>query len=165
MFESETPIEESLMPDSSPLLATRFIQLAVGSGRSFHNMRGSTRTGASLSRRQVDSWLGRHCASGAEEHAPPLLSWAEAPGAQFWRPREEHLKPLMGIVTAKKGEPGGWVFVDIGMCVAVSASEFDGRCASSAVRSTVANRGRESLLLVGDDVSSVGARCDQEVPR
>lgn len=74
--------------------------LLIGSGFSFHNMKAFFAPETNESRdlnHAFEHWLQDTCCSSAyseEERARRLIHWAEAPGAQFCHPREEHLLPL-----------------------------------------------------------------------
>ncbi|TGD73296.1 dioxygenase [Mangrovimicrobium sediminis] len=73
--------------------------LVIGSGFSFHNMRAfAARTPAALEHnRAFEAWLQETIASPAlteAEREARLRDWAQAPGARFCHPREEHLLPL-----------------------------------------------------------------------
>lgn len=96
--------------------------LIVGSGMSWHNMRGfspafTERSGA------FDQWL-----EGAVIDAPnreaALAHWESAPYGREAHPREEHLLPLMVAAGAAPGEPAVVAFRDTVMDVVVSAVEF-----------------------------------------
>jgi len=80
-------------------LASRNV-LVIGSGFSFHNMEAffapendeSTRLNAAF-----ETWLQEVCTDSElpeSERREQLIHWAEAPGARFCHPREEHLLPL-----------------------------------------------------------------------
>lgn len=72
--------------------------LVVGSGMSFHNMRGfGAKSGEALA---FDEWLQQTCVRDAgqgvgDRRAGDLAKWASAPGGSFSHPREEHLMPLL----------------------------------------------------------------------
>lgn len=74
--------------------------LVIGSGFSFHNMRGFFATETSESRRNNESfeaWLLETCGNtdmGEDERQRRLIQWEKAPAARFCHPREEHLLPL-----------------------------------------------------------------------
>jgi 4,5-DOPA dioxygenase extradiol len=74
--------------------------LIIGSGFSFHNLRvffsQSTNEGRSLNE-YFDQWLTDTCTSpdlSESERTLRLINWANAPGARYCHPREEHLLPL-----------------------------------------------------------------------
>jgi len=74
--------------------------LLVGSGFSYHNMRGffSPETEQSRAANEgFEAWLLDTCANPAlseDERSARLINWASAPGARACHPREEHLMPL-----------------------------------------------------------------------
>jgi len=75
--------------------------LVIGSGLSFHNLRGLADPGFDQPAVAFDDWLYRSlCQGGA-----PLAKWATAPGARLCHPREEHLLPLMVAAGAGNGDP------------------------------------------------------------
>ncbi len=97
--------------------------LIVGSGMSYHDMRGFNRS-ASLPRSQAfDGWLAEKLPQ-AEGRAEALKHWASAPEGRSCHPREEHLLPLMVAAGAAEGEAGQRVFGDEVMGVVVSAYRF-----------------------------------------
>lgn len=83
--------------------------LLVGSGFSFHNMREFFRTGNAESaqlNRAFEAWLQDTCGNpdhSEQERTRRLLHWADAPGARFCHPREEHLLPLHVCQAAAQG--------------------------------------------------------------
>jgi len=74
--------------------------LLIGSGFSFHNMRAFFGADTDESRqlnRAFEQWLAASCCSTdltEPERTQQLVHWADAPGARFCHPREEHLLPL-----------------------------------------------------------------------
>ncbi len=73
--------------------------LVVGSGMSFHNMKGflAPGNGGDAEDVEFDRWLVETCTSenlGPEIREGRLAEWASAPWARFCHPREEHLLPL-----------------------------------------------------------------------
>lgn len=71
----------------------------IGSGLSFHNL-GALLRGKSMPADEdlaFDDWLNEtllESALDAAEQEARLAAWAEAPGARFCHPREDHLLPL-----------------------------------------------------------------------
>lgn len=98
--------------------------LILGSGMSFHNMRGYGDPRFTAPSEDFDSWLSEAVADPAVRDQT-LAAWAEAPGGLQSHPRgqEEHLLPLM--VAAGAGGPGRRDFSDRVMEVALSAFRFD----------------------------------------
>lgn len=92
--------------------------LIVGSGMSWHNMRGFSPAFTERSAR-FDAWLEDAAADPAR-----LARWADAPFGREAHPREEHLIPLMVCAGAAEGEPALTAFRDTVMDVVISAIEF-----------------------------------------
>ncbi|WP_337188762.1 class III extradiol ring-cleavage dioxygenase [Phenylobacterium sp.] len=100
--------------------------LIVGSGMSWHNMRGFS---PAFTRRSADfdRWL-EAAVTDAAARERTLAAWETAPHAREAHPREEHFLPLMVAAGAAPGEPAAVAFRDTVMDVVVSAVEF-GRAA------------------------------------
>jgi len=92
--------------------------LIVGSGMSWHNMRGFSPAYTAASA-EFDAWLGQAVKDPAE-----LARWAQAPNGRLAHPREEHLAPIFVVAGAAQGEPARAVFRDTVMDVVVSAYRF-----------------------------------------
>ena len=77
--------------------------LILGSGLSFHNLRGffSSDPRLEADARAFDTWLG-----DAVTEPERLIHWRDAPGALACHPRAEHLLPLMVVAGAGLGAPG-----------------------------------------------------------
>jgi aromatic ring-opening dioxygenase catalytic subunit (LigB family) len=99
--------------------------LIVGSGMSFHNLRGYLRPETLERARAFDAWLTRAVESPAAERDALLTQWREAPYAAYSHPREEHLIPLMVAAGAGGEAPGTRIFGDEPMGAAISAYRFD----------------------------------------
>lgn len=98
--------------------------LIVGSGMSYHNMRGfMSGTGRSASER-FDAWLADAVEKSSSDRDEALTKWSNAPAARESHPREEHLLPLMVAAGAAEGDLGKRVFKDEVMGVVVSAVQF-----------------------------------------
>ena len=96
--------------------------LIVGSGMSWHNMRGFSPAFTERSA-DFDAWLERAVTDTAGRESA-LAHWDAAPYGREAHPREEHLLPLMVAAGAAPGEPGRVAFRDTVMDVVVSAIEF-----------------------------------------
>lgn len=92
--------------------------LILGSGMSWHNMRGFSPAYTAASA-EFDAWLTQ-----AVEDTAQLARWAEAPNGRLAHPREEHLAPIFVVAGAAEGEPVRTVFRDTVMDVVVSAFQF-----------------------------------------
>jgi len=99
--------------------------LIVGSGMSFHNLRGYFQPQTQERARAFDAWLKHAVESPAAERDVLLTSWREAPFAAYAHPREEHLIPLMVAAGAGGDAPGTRIFADEPMGAAISAYCFD----------------------------------------
>lgn len=96
--------------------------LILGSGMSWHNMRGFSPAFTQASA-QFDAWLAE-AVGDPDRRDAALAGWAEAPQGRQAHPREEHLAPLFVAAGAAGGEPGRIAFRDRVMDVVVSAIEF-----------------------------------------
>jgi len=85
--------------------------LIVGSGQSYHNMRGfmGGRGSPDPAAEAFDAWL-REAMTNDATRDRSLAEWEQAPGARQAQPHEDHLLPLMVAAGAACGEPGRTVF-------------------------------------------------------
>ncbi|MET0287928.1 MAG: class III extradiol ring-cleavage dioxygenase [Polyangiales bacterium] len=95
----------------------------VGSGMSYHNMRGFRGAGRADSE-TFDAWLRAAATASPTERAQLLASWASAPSARACHPREEHLLPLMVIAGAAGQDVGKTSYNDTFANVRLSAFHF-----------------------------------------
>ncbi|MEO8935324.1 MAG: class III extradiol ring-cleavage dioxygenase [Burkholderiaceae bacterium] len=97
----------------------------VGSGMSFHNMRGygNPRYGPVSDR--FDDWLAETVTiADPDARAQALSAWAAHPDGRPSHPREEHLIPLMVVSGSGGNSSGRRVFSDRVMETTVSAFRF-----------------------------------------
>jgi aromatic ring-opening dioxygenase catalytic subunit (LigB family) len=99
--------------------------LIVGSGMSFHNLRGYFQPQTAERAEAFDGWLTQAIASPARERNALLERWRSAPFAAYAHPREEHLMPLMVVSGAGGDAPGQRVFTDEPMGARISAFRFN----------------------------------------
>lgn len=101
--------------------------LIVGSGMSFHNMRGYGDARFGPISDEFDAWLGSVVEAPAEVREAALAKWAEAPSARQSHPEggEEHLLPLMLVAGAANDSNGRRLFSDRVMETTLSAFGFD----------------------------------------
>lgn len=85
--------------------------LLLGSGMSFHNMRGFG-PGGVAGAEAFDAWLVDAVTRPEAEREVRLAAWSTAPHARACHPREEHLLPLMVMAGAGDEGPGTVVFRD-----------------------------------------------------
>lgn len=84
--------------------------LIVGTGMSYHNMRGFG-PGADDPSKRFDTWLtGAVTAPDAQVRNSALTAWEAAPAARASHPREEHLLPLMVAAGAAGNDIGRKIF-------------------------------------------------------
>jgi aromatic ring-opening dioxygenase catalytic subunit (LigB family) len=85
--------------------------LIVGSGQTYHNMRGfmGGNSSADPAAEAFDAWLRDAMIDGATRDRS-LIAWQQAPGARQAQPHEDHLLPLMVAAGAASGEPGQTAF-------------------------------------------------------
>ncbi len=96
--------------------------LIVGSGMSWHNMRGFSPAFTARSE-AFDAWLSRAMAD-PHRRDQAIRHWAQAPFARDAHPREEHLAPLFVAAGAAAGEPGLHAFRDVAMNAVISGYAF-----------------------------------------
>jgi aromatic ring-opening dioxygenase catalytic subunit (LigB family) len=98
--------------------------LIIGSGFSYHNMRGYGPQGKETSA-QFDDWLG-HTVMGCTgvARAATLGAWQSAPSARACHPREEHLLPLMVAAGAAYDDPAKRCYFEADFMGGVTASSF-----------------------------------------
>ena len=96
--------------------------LIVGSGMSWHNMRGFSPAFTAKSE-AFDAWLSQALADPAGR-GEALRHWDRGPYAREAHPREEHLAPLFVAAGAAEGEAGSLAFRDTAMDVVISGYRF-----------------------------------------
>jgi aromatic ring-opening dioxygenase catalytic subunit (LigB family) len=97
----------------------------VGSGMSYHNMRGFMDPRTRDVSARFDDWLASAVAAEQGERDASLVDWARAPMARQSHPREEHLLPLMVVAGAAGDGRGKRVLRDEVIGAVVSAFRFD----------------------------------------
>ena len=99
--------------------------LILGSGLTYHNMRGfgqdESTSIAEAFRSYLDTAISQPDASIRNEM---LMQWETAPGARLAHPREDHLLPLMVVAGAAANDRGHVVFVDHVMKVPMASYAF-----------------------------------------
>ena len=100
--------------------------LIVGSGMSFHNMRGYGDPRFGPISDAFDRWLVQTVESVAPRREHALAAWEQAPSARLCHPphAEEHLLPLMVVAGAASEAPGQCIFTDRVMETTLSAFRF-----------------------------------------
>ncbi len=103
--------------------------LILGSGFSYHNMRGfgAVMRGDSSpieASRRFDDWLAETLDLEASARDQRLAEWEQAPSARKCHPREEHLLPLMVCAGAGGEDAATTPFRDAVMGVRTLAAHF-----------------------------------------
>jgi len=98
--------------------------LIVGSGMSYHNMRGFRTPSATRPSAVFDQWLTNAIEAPQDAREAALAHWAEAPAGRLSHPREEHLLPLMIAAGAGEASAGAKVFGDNVMMADISGYRF-----------------------------------------
>jgi aromatic ring-opening dioxygenase catalytic subunit (LigB family) len=98
--------------------------LIIGSGSSYHNLRG-VRGGGGPASRAFDGWL-RETLVGVDptERDRRLINWTSAPYARAAHPQEDHLMPLMVAVGAAGGDKGTRVYTQDDFMGSVTMSSY-----------------------------------------
>jgi len=96
----------------------------IGSGSSYHNMRGFNQRDALEPSRRFDAWLVETATLPPLEREAALVRWADAPAARDCHPREEHLLPLHVMAGAADGDGASFPFQGEMMGVRASAVQF-----------------------------------------
>lgn len=99
--------------------------LIIGSGLSYHNMRGFGRDESTPVAQAFETYL-RHAISQPDTQARDrmLVDWESGPAARLAHPREDHLLPLMVAAGAAGPDVGQTLFVDHVMKVPMASYEF-----------------------------------------
>jgi aromatic ring-opening dioxygenase catalytic subunit (LigB family) len=101
--------------------------LIIGSGLTYHNMRGFGRDDATPVATAFEAYL--NMAIGQADTSvrnDMLVQWESAPGARLAHPREDHLIPLMVVAGAAADDVGHALFIDHVLKVPMASYEFGG---------------------------------------
>lgn len=101
----------------------------VGSGMSYHNMRGLMAgvrgdPAPRADSRAFDDWLAESAGLDASARETRLAEWEKAPAARACHPREEHLIPLHVCAGAAGQDAGTLPYRDVVMGAHISAVHF-----------------------------------------
>lgn len=96
----------------------------IGSGMSYHNMRGFGSAQADADAQAFDAWLQETIALPSEARDQRLAAWESAPSARRVHPREEHLLPLMVVAGAAGDDLGSVPYSGKVFGKAISAARF-----------------------------------------
>ena len=98
--------------------------LIVGSGMSFHNMRGYGDPRFAAPSEAFDAWLTAAVEAEPDARRAALAGWADAPAGRLSHPREEHLLPLM-VAAGASAAPGRRIYAEQVLRTAISGYRFD----------------------------------------
>jgi aromatic ring-opening dioxygenase catalytic subunit (LigB family) len=99
--------------------------LIVGSGLTYHNMRGFGRMESKPVSYDFEAYLNEAVSQpNAARRDAMLIDWQSAPSARLAHPREDHLLPLMVAAGAAGEDTGRRLFVDEVASVAMASYEF-----------------------------------------
>ncbi len=98
--------------------------LIIGSGMSFHNMRGYGDPRSTVPSQVFDQWLTRAVEQPGDKRAASLNAWTTAPSGRFAHPAAEHLLPLMVAAGASEAA-GKHIYSELVMETAISAFCFE----------------------------------------
>jgi len=100
--------------------------LIIGSGMSFHNMRGYGDAKFTAPSERFDDWLTDIVAADAETRWSALANWSKAPYATASHPlgAEEHLLPLMVAAGAAGNDKGDKIYSEQVLKTQLSAFQF-----------------------------------------
>ena len=97
--------------------------LMIGSGMSFHNLRGFGDQRFTHPSQTFDRWLTSTVEQSGDDRAQRLGRWHEAPGGFESHPEAEHLIPLM-VAAGTSDRPGERIYSDVVLGAAVSGYRF-----------------------------------------
>ncbi len=99
--------------------------LIIGSGFSYHNMRGFNTQSGLIASQRFDEWLGYIIdGKSSELRNQNLIKWKEAPDAWNCHPRSEHLAPIFVVAGAALDDYGKRTYNDQVLGIKTSAFKF-----------------------------------------
>ncbi len=105
--------------------------LIMGSGLTYHNMRGIGSDGATQPATAFEAYLNEAITQPDERKRDDMLvHWEQAPSARAAHPREDHLIPLMVVAGAAGADVGERLFVDFALKVPMASYRFGGLAAA-----------------------------------
>jgi len=96
----------------------------VGSGMSYHNMRGFRDSSGRSASDTFDAWLQETAPLAPPLRDERLAAWTKAPAARAAHPREEHLLPLMVVAGAAGADVGRIAYSERFMGARISGVHF-----------------------------------------
>ncbi|HEX5538729.1 MAG TPA: class III extradiol ring-cleavage dioxygenase [Methylophilaceae bacterium] len=100
--------------------------LIVGSGLTYHNMRGFGRQESLAVSEQFERYLNDAVTDpDPARRLEKLRQWQMAPAARLAHPQEDHLIPLLVVAGAAGADSGRRIFMDKAMNVVMASYRFD----------------------------------------
>ena len=124
MKSSYDPLEHIKLGEALAPLRDEGI-LIIGSGLTYHNMRGFGRPASLEPSVQFEQYLYDAISnSDPQQRNQDLVNWEQAPFARLVHPREDHLIPLMVVAGAAGKDVGQRVFTDTVFDVVMASYRF-----------------------------------------
>lgn len=98
--------------------------LIIGSGLTYHNMRGFGRPESGPISEQFGHYLDQAVTQEPAQRDALLCNWEQGPAARLAHPREDHLLPLMVVAGAAGNDRGQRLFEDRVFEVAMTSYQF-----------------------------------------
>lgn len=98
--------------------------LIIGSGLTYHNMRGFGRDESTTVAAAFERFLDQAIEQDPDRRDDLLAHWESAPYARAAHPREDHLLPLMVVAGAAGADRGRALFRDHAMKVPMASYQF-----------------------------------------
>jgi len=99
--------------------------LIVGSGLTYHNMRGFNQDSATADAEVFTRYLNESVAlENVNARDERLLQWQRGPRARIAHPREDHLMPLLVAAGAAATDPGRILFAENVMKIPMTSYVF-----------------------------------------
>jgi aromatic ring-opening dioxygenase catalytic subunit (LigB family) len=99
--------------------------LIIGSGLSYHDLRGIRSAAGADASAAFDRWLNETLTnSSSDERRRRLLRWSAAPAARAAHPREDHLIPLIVAVGAAGDDLGARIYHQDDFMGAITVSSY-----------------------------------------
>ncbi len=124
MKSSYDPLEHIKLGEALARLRDEGI-LIIGSGLTYHNMRGFGRPASLEPSVQFEQYLYEAVSDAdPQQRNQALVNWEQAPFARLVHPREDHLIPLMVVAGAAGKDTGQRVFTDTVFEVVMATYRF-----------------------------------------
>lgn len=124
MKSTYDPLEHIKLGEALALLRTEGV-LIIGSGLTYHNMRGFGRPASLEPSVQFEQYLYEAISNpDPQQRNAALVNWEQVPFARLVHPREDHLIPLMVVAGAAGDSVGQRIFTDTVFDVVMASYRF-----------------------------------------